>query len=184
MIKLFNKMINKKGKYIKRNIPYSSYSNEYHREYCMIRNKEKGKIYHSKAELHLLIELRENGLRKCYKCYKIQSINEFPKSSDKTSGYAHICKECKKEYYKEWYKINGRKRNKKSQDASNYLYREIQKNNIKKPNKCKICGKSDCRISGHHPNYGRPLKVIWVCPSCHKKIHKQRRNNGKKSKTK
>lgn len=40
---------------------------------------------------------------------------------------------------------------------------------IKKP--CIKCG-STKRIHGHHPNYSKPLKVVWLCPIHHSKVHK------------
>jgi hypothetical protein len=43
---------------------------------------------------------------------------------------------------------------------------------IKKPAKCSMCNISHCRLHAHHPNYLLPLNVIWVCPKCHKEIHK------------
>jgi hypothetical protein len=43
---------------------------------------------------------------------------------------------------------------------------------IKKPDCCSIC-KSKGEIQGHHPDYSKPLQVIWVCIKCHMKFHKQ-----------
>ncbi|HDY86591.1 MAG TPA: hypothetical protein ENH82_00575 [bacterium] len=42
----------------------------------------------------------------------------------------------------------------------------IGRNEIIKPDKCSKCGKGG-RIHGHHSNYNKPLKVIWLCPLCH-----------------
>lgn len=53
----------------------------------------------------------------------------------------------------------------------NRVNRAIKKGIISKPHKCSICGEYK-RIIGHHDNYNEPLKVIWVCQSCHTRIHK------------
>ncbi len=34
---------------------------------------------------------------------------------------------------------------------------------------CLICG--DVRVEGHHPDYDRPLDVVWLCHSHHKQTH-------------
>lgn len=38
---------------------------------------------------------------------------------------------------------------------------------IKKP--CKICKNE--KVDGHHPNYNKPLEVIWLCRKHHKEEH-------------
>jgi|SRR3990167_253467 len=35
---------------------------------------------------------------------------------------------------------------------------------------CVICGGTQ-KVHGHHPDYSKPLKIIWVCPVHHKLIH-------------
>jgi hypothetical protein len=63
---------------------------------------------------------------------------------------------------------------------------------LTRPNKCSVCGKADSKYSisrcpwtdkiyirkqrcvniiAHHKDYRKPLEVIWVCRSCHNKIH-------------
>jgi len=42
---------------------------------------------------------------------------------------------------------------------------------------CCLCGKEDEKINGlpdimaHHPDYGRPLFVVWLCSDCHLQHH-------------
>lgn len=38
------------------------------------------------------------------------------------------------------------------------------------PKPCQICGKHPAE--GHHPNYKKPLEVIWLCRSHHQKLHR------------
>lgn len=35
---------------------------------------------------------------------------------------------------------------------------------------CSVCGKK-YRVHGHHPDYSKPLDVIWLCRKHHKQIH-------------
>ena len=46
----------------------------------------------------------------------------------------------------------------------------IRRGLLKRPNKCSMCGK-ESRTHGHHNDYNSPLDVLWLCASCHKKIH-------------
>ena len=48
-------------------------------------------------------------------------------------------------------------------------YRAILDGRLKrKP--CIVCG--DTNVDAHHEDYSKPLKVIWLCRTHHKKIHK------------
>lgn len=44
-----------------------------------------------------------------------------------------------------------------------------------RPNKCGVCKKTDGLIMAHHPDYKKPIDVVWVCSGCHIKIHKSRK---------
>ncbi len=39
-----------------------------------------------------------------------------------------------------------------------------------KPKNCEMCER-ETRLNGHHKDYNKPFDVIWVCGSCHRKIH-------------
>ena len=45
---------------------------------------------------------------------------------------------------------------------------------LKKPDICEKCGKKFPirKIHGHHSDYRKPLQIMWVCPQCHRQIHK------------
>jgi hypothetical protein len=48
---------------------------------------------------------------------------------------------------------------------------------ILKPESCFDCGKSNCRISGHHHmgyDDKNKLNVIWLCDQCHVKRHRSK----------
>jgi len=45
---------------------------------------------------------------------------------------------------------------------------------IEKPELCSVCGKKK-NLEGHHYDYSKPLDVVWVCHTCHIKIHKDLR---------
>ena len=41
---------------------------------------------------------------------------------------------------------------------------------IHRPSVCSICDKQ-CIPHGHHPDYSKPLEVIWMCQQCHNDYH-------------
>lgn len=92
-----------------------------------------------------------------------------------------------KEYYRDWYKKNGRirptyykdaireweKKNPEAKKAHGKLIYAIRAGKIIKPKECSICGRVT-RLSGHHRDYSKPLDVLWLCSSCHKLEHSKK----------
>jgi len=64
--------------------------------------------------------------------------------------------------------------NKHKRAAHIQLQIAIRKGLLIRPSKCSECG-CHCKPHGHHPDYSRPLEVIWVCQICHEKMHQHRR---------
>jgi hypothetical protein len=98
-----------------------------------------------------------------------------------------------KKYFAKWYQEKGkykhRKQNKKYMEYKKFwelnnkekisiqgkLRRAIKKGIVIKSKFCKECGK-ETKLFGHHDNYSEPLKVIWLCSSCHGILHSKLRN--------
>lgn len=90
-----------------------------------------------------------------------------------------------KAYWKKWYSshkkehsLNARKfarawmmKNKEKANAHSKLYYAVKTGKINKPLHCSSCS-SQGKIEGHHPDYQKPLQVVWLCRSCHKSIHR------------
>jgi hypothetical protein len=54
--------------------------------------------------------------------------------------------------------------------ARNALRIAVHAGKIIKPEKCERC-KTDGYVEGHHPDYSKPLEVVWLCRPCHRKVH-------------
>jgi hypothetical protein len=46
----------------------------------------------------------------------------------------------------------------------------IKKGIIQRPDACSEC-KIFCKPDAHHQDYNKPLEVVWLCKSCHLKVH-------------
>jgi DNA-directed RNA polymerase subunit RPC12/RpoP len=49
---------------------------------------------------------------------------------------------------------------------------------IRKP--CQRCG-SKINIQAHHPDYSKPLLVVWLCADCHRKLHFKEKQSRKEA---
>ena len=89
-----------------------------------------------------------------------------------------------REYYRNWYKTNGRnrsvdyqevitdwtKKNPEKVKARKLVGYAVKTGKIIKSKSCTLCNR-ETRLSGHHRDYAKPLEVIWLCSSCHKLEH-------------
>lgn len=57
--------------------------------------------------------------------------------------------------------------------VSSVANRAARKGHIFKPNQCENC-RSLGKLHGHHPDYKNSLEVIWLCPTCHTRLHAKR----------
>lgn len=55
-------------------------------------------------------------------------------------------------------------------------YRAIRSGKIT-PKPCKICG---AKAQGHHPDYKKPMKIVWLCAVHHQAEHKRLRDKARK----
>lgn len=93
-------------------------------------------------------------------------------------------------YYKQWYALKGRRRTEEAYNkavewmksnpekckARHQLQYQVTLGKIIKPLNCQICNATG-RLSGHHHDYNKPYDIIWICSSCHKRIHNWRKDN-------
>lgn len=132
--------------------------------------------------------------RERYK-YSLEGILEYMKCSRCHKESEHVytwkngkyltskCRECNT---KDKHKYFGTKGGKKiALEASRKAYEKhkekwlarakvryaVKTGRIVKPEKCEVCGKRYKRIEGHHPDYSKPLEVIWLCTGCHADVH-------------
>lgn len=114
--------------------------------------------------------VRKEGYHQCKKCRCLSVKNYYLKNPDKHKG----------EYYREYnrnYNLSGKslissqkwiKNNPEKYKAHNLMSSATRnKSLIRLP--CEIC--KDVKADGHHPDYTKPLEVIWLCRLHHKEQH-------------
>jgi hypothetical protein len=42
------------------------------------------------------------------------------------------------------------------------------------PAACSRCGDATRRLERHHPDYSKPLEIVWCCKPCHKVLDRER----------
>lgn len=56
-------------------------------------------------------------------------------------------------------------------DCYRVYRRALRRGELVRATTCAWCGTEAKRIAGHHPDYARPLMVVWICTHCHNAHH-------------
>ena len=132
----------------------------------------------------------------CFKCKKEKPLCDFYKHSRMADGHLNKCKECTKadvlinrwknidrirKYDRERGKLPHRIARKTKnlikerkefpeKTKARAVVARAKKKGIIKQEPCKICGAIG-RIEAHHPDYSKPLDVVWLCSVHHHAVH-------------
>ena len=139
---------------------------KYYREYYQ-RNLEKirkrKREYARKWRLEHLEYSRKQGRKKYHKHKVKRKITQkiWYEKHKHDEKFIKKRREIGKKYYYN---------NKKKWKIHQKVYRAITNGKLIKPSICPKCGETK-PIEGHHPDYRKPLGIIWVCKQCHENIH-------------
>lgn len=139
-------------------------------------------IKNHKKNLEKARKWRENNREKTREATKKWQQNNL----EKLIEYRNKNKEKQKKYHLKWkekdienYKQISRKNIKISREkfpeknkARKILFSAIRVGFMIKPTTCSQC-LVECKPEGHHPDYNKPLEVIWLCKKCHITEHKK-----------
>lgn len=130
-------------------------------------------------------------VKKCSRCKQLKTFSEFSKHSDYKDGLEYKCRRCCSANYRSWRDRNPAKyqekakrsrdnpsfstqshkawvqRNPEKKKAEQKLNNTLRNGSIVRPSVCSRCLASGCRIDAHHPDYSKPLEVVWLCRPCH-----------------
>lgn len=128
--------------------------------------------------------------KRCGGCRITKPVNEF---NSGPKGLRCYCHSCNRKQSKAWYAKHGKAyyarpevKERRARDFKKYKQSPAGrfKINVRKilqrATKCgkiqkKSCAICDCKeAQGHHPDYLKPLCVIWLCHECHSKHHRKK----------
>ena len=130
--------------------------------------------------------------RKCCICKSQEGLskiyNRIRKDGSNREGY--ICRPCNTDRIRKYRNTKNGKRviaaitkkqrikNKSSgkESARIALNQSVKSGKIIKPRTCSRCP-SSFHIHAHHPDYSKPIDVIWLCAACHSAEHKRIRES-------
>lgn len=163
---------------------------------CESCQNERAKAYRDSIRDRPIFHTEPKETKRCYGCKETKPIEEFHRNSKQKDGYSTRCKECaiknartnyiknrerhqeyqrahrvtNTEYYKN-YSIEYGRRYPERVRANNMIYREVAANRLPpvRTLKCDTCDKQARHY--HHPDYSKPLEVIPLCESCHRRVH-------------
>lgn len=133
-------------------------------------------------------------LKTCFKCGVTKPLFDFYRGRDMKDGHLNKCKECAKRDVSAHRAANierlreyDRKRAKEPH-RKEHLIAMMRKDRALRPERsrarsavnfavrtgklvpwpCLVCG---AKSEAHHPDYSRPLDVVWLCSVHHKEAH-------------
>lgn len=142
-------------------------------------------------------------MKACFKCGEERHIDEFYVHSRMADGHLNKCKSCTKKDASEHRLINvakireydrARAKSNKRKVMHSRIISEWRRNHpdrraaqIALGNAVRrgdvvpwpVCAIPECngKPEAHHPDYSRPLDVVWLCSAHHKQAHAQSRMN-------
>ncbi len=81
------------------------------------------------------------------------------------------CKACHAAYTREWRKTHALSAEQRRKAECRWRANALQKLGELVPQPCRTCGAS--KVEKHHPDYSKPLNVIWLCRPCHLRLHRE-----------
>ena len=131
-------------------------------------------------------------MKRCIKCGAEKPLTDFYMKNKATNRFDSKCKPCHmddvRDYraeHPEYFRMIDRRRGMMphrvaarakwaTEHPDRFKARKIVQNAIRRGRlvrlPCVVCGK---KAQGHHPDYSRPLEVVWLCPTHHQQTHAQ-----------
>jgi len=136
--------------------------------------------------------------KRCFKCGVLKPLSDFYAHPQMADGHVNKCKDCNKadvranyrrrlDYYRGYDRVRQRTPERRAMQqaagarhrarypqkdrARQKLRRAVRAGKIER-GPCADCG--DMFAEAHHPDYSKPLDVVWLCRICHQKREARR----------
>jgi hypothetical protein len=117
----------------------------------------------------------ESGKR-CTYCHITKPAGEFGLRIGGYKGRKSYCRKCEAARKREHRAIQWHGATKEEQAVAKSLYNKALRDGTLSRGECVVCGTNE-RIHGHHPDYSRPLDVVWLCAKHHAEEHRRIRQD-------
>jgi len=128
----------------------------------------------------------------CFKCSRLLPLPEFYRHPQMVDGHLNKCRDCARrdvqrhrelhrEELRAWGRLryqNGKQPPRRRRDrleVKRQVEYAIKRGDLVKPTTCSACGyraTAARQIHAHHPDYSKPLEVVWLCQPCHGRAHR------------
>ena len=144
--------------------------------------------------------------KRCTKCGQVKPVSEFAPDSHRPAKPMTQCRECVKAYKRAWRERNREQERERNRVRASRYYQEhkaarrayearpeqqfrrmirraarvaVALGIIPRKDRCERCGASAKKalLHRHHPDYSRPLGVVWLCAQCHGWVHSEAGRN-------
>jgi hypothetical protein len=88
------------------------------------------------------------------------------------------CRACDALYRRQWVKRHPLTEEQRRRQYVRQIARRYWLRGKLRQKPCRHCGES--KSERHHPDYARPLYVIWLCRPCHLKLHANKRRRARR----
>jgi hypothetical protein len=128
-------------------------------------------------------------MKRCSWCKKEKKLEAFNKHRKSKDGRQSQCRDCNRAFRIRWHRqdpertrVYDRRRAKTLKViVRRQMKSALERGELKRPDHCTSCGLV-CKPEGHHPDYSKPLHVMWLCRECHDTEHIQIRERLTRSK--
>lgn len=151
---------------------------------CKDCESKRAATYKRKVADREFSSIETTGKKKCCICHRILPKNKFNYCRSNYDGLTSHCRGCglkyKQEHYEENYAdsysrcVEYRRRYPERRRAHQAVSEAVKRGELIRPDTCSKCGKKR-KIIGHHNDYDNPLDILWLCISCSRQIHADRR---------